>query len=161
MSKSFIFLVKPFLGNFYRHLAIFIWSHWLQIILSATHCKLATDCDQPERACSFFFFFSTGSEYRWLQDGLRLSHPWGLGPWQAVANLDFKRPEREIGRRIFGTQIQLRPVRRRLVVGPTRRRRSCSGFCSRPKHSTFNAINLRWLKLLLNLVTILVAKFHI
>ena len=22
-----IFLVKPFLGNFYRHLAIFIWSH--------------------------------------------------------------------------------------------------------------------------------------
>ena len=26
-SKSFIFLVKSFLGNFYRHLAIFIWSH--------------------------------------------------------------------------------------------------------------------------------------
>ena len=22
------FLVKSFLGNFYRHLAIFIWSHW-------------------------------------------------------------------------------------------------------------------------------------
>ena len=28
LSKSFIFLVKPFLGNFYRHLAIFFWSHW-------------------------------------------------------------------------------------------------------------------------------------
>ena len=28
VSKSFIFLVKPFLGDFYRHLAIFIWSHW-------------------------------------------------------------------------------------------------------------------------------------
>ena len=29
MSKSIIFLVKSFLGNFCRHLAIFIWSHWL------------------------------------------------------------------------------------------------------------------------------------
>ena len=28
MSKSLIFLVKSFLGNFYRHLAIFFWSHW-------------------------------------------------------------------------------------------------------------------------------------
>ena len=26
-SKSFIFLVKSFLGNFYRHLATFYWSH--------------------------------------------------------------------------------------------------------------------------------------
>ena len=31
VSKSFIFLVKPFLGNFYRILAIFIWSHWYQV----------------------------------------------------------------------------------------------------------------------------------
>ena len=29
MSKSIIFLVKSFLGNFYRHLAIFFWSHWV------------------------------------------------------------------------------------------------------------------------------------
>ena len=29
MSKSIIFLVESFLGNFYRHLAIFFWSHWL------------------------------------------------------------------------------------------------------------------------------------
>ena len=29
MSKSIIFLVKYFLGNFDRHLAIFFWSHWL------------------------------------------------------------------------------------------------------------------------------------
>ena len=29
VSKSFIFLVKSFLGNFYRHLAIFIWSYWM------------------------------------------------------------------------------------------------------------------------------------
>ena len=28
MSKSFIFLVKSYLGNFYRYLAIFIWSHF-------------------------------------------------------------------------------------------------------------------------------------
>ena len=27
VSKSLIFLVKSFLGKFYRHLAIFIWSH--------------------------------------------------------------------------------------------------------------------------------------
>ena len=29
MSKSIIFKVKSFLSNFYRHLAIFIWSHCL------------------------------------------------------------------------------------------------------------------------------------
>ena len=29
VSKSFIFLVKSFLGNFYRHLATFYWSHWV------------------------------------------------------------------------------------------------------------------------------------
>ena len=28
MSKSFIFLVKPFLGKFCRHLVIYIWSYW-------------------------------------------------------------------------------------------------------------------------------------
>ena len=28
VSKCFIFLVKSFLGNFYRHLATFYWSHW-------------------------------------------------------------------------------------------------------------------------------------
>ena len=28
VSKSVIFLVKSFLGNFYRHLVIFYWSHW-------------------------------------------------------------------------------------------------------------------------------------
>ena len=30
VSKSIIFLVKSFLGNFYRHLATFFWSHWQQ-----------------------------------------------------------------------------------------------------------------------------------
>ena len=30
MSKTIIFLVKSFLGNFYRHLAIFFWSHCLE-----------------------------------------------------------------------------------------------------------------------------------
>ena len=28
VSKCIIFKVKSFLGNFYRHLAIFFWSHW-------------------------------------------------------------------------------------------------------------------------------------
>ena len=27
--KIYHFLLKSFLGNFYRHLAIFFWSHWL------------------------------------------------------------------------------------------------------------------------------------
>ena len=31
VSKSLIFLVKSFLGNFYKHLAIFIWSHCLLV----------------------------------------------------------------------------------------------------------------------------------
>ena len=41
VSKSFIFQVKPFLGNFYRDLAIFIWSHWLlQNLLDSTiNCR--------------------------------------------------------------------------------------------------------------------------
>ena len=28
--KIYLFLAKSFLGNCYRHLAIFIWSHWLE-----------------------------------------------------------------------------------------------------------------------------------
>ena len=31
VSKYIIFLVKSFLGNLYRHLAIFFWSHWLEV----------------------------------------------------------------------------------------------------------------------------------
>ena len=38
VSKSFIFLVKSFLVNFYRHLAIFIWSHCIPTI-HAIHIK--------------------------------------------------------------------------------------------------------------------------
>ena len=30
VSKSFIFLVYTFLGKFYRHFAIYIWSHWVK-----------------------------------------------------------------------------------------------------------------------------------
>ena len=30
MSKYFILLLKSFLGNFYRRLATFYWSHWKQ-----------------------------------------------------------------------------------------------------------------------------------
>ena len=32
VSKSFIFVVKSFLGNFYSHLATFYWSHWLYVV---------------------------------------------------------------------------------------------------------------------------------
>ena len=31
VSKSLIFLIKSFLGNFYKHLAIFYWSHCLKL----------------------------------------------------------------------------------------------------------------------------------
>ena len=31
VSKSLIFIVKSFLGNFYRHLVIFYWSHWFGV----------------------------------------------------------------------------------------------------------------------------------
>ena len=34
VSKSIIFIVKSLLGNFYWHLAIFFWSHWLPPISS-------------------------------------------------------------------------------------------------------------------------------
>ena len=41
VSKSFIFLVKSYSGNFYRHLAIFIWSHCM-----STYQKTASfKCD--------------------------------------------------------------------------------------------------------------------
>ena len=33
VSKSIIFLLKSFLGNFYRHLAIFFWSHCTRMSL--------------------------------------------------------------------------------------------------------------------------------
>ena len=34
VSKSLIFLVNSFFGNFYRHLAIFIWSHWSPTLIA-------------------------------------------------------------------------------------------------------------------------------
>ena len=33
VSKYIIFLVKSFLGNFCRHLAIFFWSHWWRAMI--------------------------------------------------------------------------------------------------------------------------------
>ena len=38
--KIFHFLVKSFLGNFYRLLAFFFWSHWLQINYPSAHVSL-------------------------------------------------------------------------------------------------------------------------
>ena len=38
VSKSIIFLVKSFLGDFYRHLAIFFWSHWVEAIFHVRFC---------------------------------------------------------------------------------------------------------------------------
>ena len=36
--KYFIFLIKSFLGNFYRHLGTFYWSHWQGQISSRFNC---------------------------------------------------------------------------------------------------------------------------
>ena len=38
VSKWFIILVKSFLGNFYRHLGTFYWSHWQGQISSRFNC---------------------------------------------------------------------------------------------------------------------------
>ena len=46
LSKSFILLVKSFLGNFYRHLATFYWSHWLHGIFCWREFW-----DKPEPTC--------------------------------------------------------------------------------------------------------------
>ena len=42
VSKPIIFLVKSFLGNFYRHLAIFFWSHWPSLTCTSRQlqCRL-------------------------------------------------------------------------------------------------------------------------
>ena len=46
-SKPIIFLVKSLLGNFYRHLAIFFWSHWMQAV---RHFKIISELSHaPER----------------------------------------------------------------------------------------------------------------
>ena len=45
VSKSIIYLLKSFLGKFYRHLAIFFWSHW-------SYCSLRASQEN-----NFEFFF--------------------------------------------------------------------------------------------------------
>ena len=49
MSKSLIFLVKSFLGNFYRHWATFYWSHWFPLIFLDLKLCLARDNETPCR----------------------------------------------------------------------------------------------------------------
>ena len=58
VSKSFIFLVKSFLGNFFRHLVIFICPHWL----GKVHSSLSKQSSKlfqylrwlEEKKCLFF-----------------------------------------------------------------------------------------------------------
>ena len=57
VSKSIIFLVKSFLGNFYRHLATFYWSHWQSVNLGSYGLKV----DKYERYASSFFCSEKGS----------------------------------------------------------------------------------------------------
>ena len=68
VPHSFIFLVKSFLGNFYRHLAIFIWSHCLgRTILVRTEIASASKrskkmpfhrfcVKRQSRECAFHLF---------------------------------------------------------------------------------------------------------
>ena len=51
MSKSFIFLLKSFLGNFYRLLAILIWSHWPVISFSLQKCPMLLAHTWSLRSC--------------------------------------------------------------------------------------------------------------
>ena len=85
VSKSIIFLVKSFLGNFYRHLAIFFWSHAHNLL-----CYRFTSCNATatsefsffqkilvfafKRSCINFEasgFFNCEKKCQWLQNWLR------------------------------------------------------------------------------------------
>ena len=54
VSKSFIFPVKSYLGNFYRHLATFYWSLTLSIIPTAYTIHMSTMSFEP--SCEPIFF---------------------------------------------------------------------------------------------------------
>ena len=50
VSKTFIFLVKSFLGNFCRHLATFYWSHWQP---AAIECHTNVGLNYPKNRRGF------------------------------------------------------------------------------------------------------------
>ena len=81
VSKSIIFLVKSFLGNFYRHLATFYWSHWHHPLNRAgrdyTSCSITLQSvwRPPHR-----FRFSGRSEYRSPTPSLLLNFEFRVSP---------------------------------------------------------------------------------
>ena len=50
VSKSFIFLLKSFLGNFCRHLATFYWSHWVPLVIAKCEAKLLMSNESTTQA---------------------------------------------------------------------------------------------------------------
>ena len=71
MSKSFIFLVKPLLSNFYRHLAIFIWSHWVSYKLKwrfISTYSFSLAILSVSLSLSIFSFFSLSQMPLWFED---------------------------------------------------------------------------------------------
>ena len=62
VSKSFIFLVKSFLGNFYRNLATFYWSHCgttylaIQWRVVEEYKRHVSACKSQTILCIFWYF---------------------------------------------------------------------------------------------------------
>ena len=53
--KNYHFLMKSFLGNFYRHLAIFFWSHWSKLQTSSIYLPITF---LRKNLSLWFFYFS-------------------------------------------------------------------------------------------------------
>ena len=75
VSKCLIFLVKSFLGNFYRFLAIFKWSHWLR------QTKITDDCF---KCFVCFCCFRFRSKRPWLQIHVLTSSAWKIIVWSGL-----------------------------------------------------------------------------
>ena len=77
--KSIIFLVKSFLGNFDRHLAIFVWSHWRKLSEVSCWCQISFKLKQKSLRWSALQATSW-TNFRVAQLWLRRNKPF----WSAV-----------------------------------------------------------------------------
>ena len=69
MSKSFIFLVKSFSVNCYRHLATFYWSHWIWWTVGNLNCRSL--CHSPQSRITLLVW----NKEIWLND---TNYTWSL-----------------------------------------------------------------------------------
>ena len=76
--------MKPFLGNFYIHLAIFIWSHWLRIIWLFWDVKVYFYIVQLRR------FFHQNKVGCWK---IQKEHNFGLNAAEKASNVEGRMSE--------------------------------------------------------------------